>query len=142
MIWQGAVGEAEGKGVVVKTFEDDVCVRISLLQGICHKGKGLFDEEGTGAGSLTSSDDEETVTGTGKGDVEQVEVVDSILQMFMAVVCLEDGAHHLLLTVVDGDDGKVVEGGFRWLAPEDVTALLLQLPVTERNDDMLVLQPL
>ena len=62
--------------------------------------------------------------------------------MFMAVVCLEDGAHHLLLTVVDGDDGKVVEGGFRWLAPEDVTALLLQLPVTERNDDMLVLQPL
>ena len=83
---------------------------ISLLQGIGHKGKGLFDEEGTGAGSLTSSDDEETVTGTGKGDVEQVEVVDSILQMFMAVVCLEDGAHHLLLTVVDGDDGKVVEG--------------------------------
>ena len=62
--------------------------------------------------------------------------------MFMSVVCFEDGTHHLLLTVVDGDDGKVVEGGFRRLAPEDVTALLLQLPVTERNDDMLILQPL
>ena len=62
--------------------------------------------------------------------------------MLMAVVSLKDGAHHLLLTVVDGYDGKVVEGGFRRLAPEDVTTLLLQLPVAERNDDMLVLQPL
>ena len=85
---------------------------ISLLQGIGHKWKGLFDEEGTGAGSLAVSDDKKTVTGTGEGYVEQIEVVDGILQMFMAVVCLEDGAHHLFLTVVDGYDGKLVEGGF------------------------------
>ena len=62
--------------------------------------------------------------------------------MLMTVVGLIDGAHHLLLTVVDGYDRQVVERCLRWLAPEDISALLLQLPVAEGADDMLVLQSL
>ena len=109
------------------------------MDGIGEEGQGLFDEERTGAGSFAATDDEQAAACTGEGYVEQVEVVDGVLQVLVAVVGLKDGAHHLFLTIVDGYDGEVVEGFLRGLAPEDVAAFL-QLPVAEGTDNMLVLQ--
>ena len=58
----------------------------------------------------------------------------------MQIVFLIDGAQHLILTVVHWGDGQVIEGLFLWLAPQEVTTLLLQLPVTERTDHIVVFQ--
>ena len=80
--------------------------------------------------------------GAGEGNVEQVEVVDDVLQVLVLVVGLVDGARHALLAIVDGDEGKGVEGLGRRTAPQDVAALLLQLPVAEGTDDVVELQAL
>ena len=124
LLRQRAVGEAEGCGVIVEAFEEDVGKRVGFVKGISEEGQGLFDEQGTGAGCLAATDDEQTAAGTGESDVEQVEVVDSVLQVFVAVIGLEDSAHHLLLAVVDGYNREVIEGGLCWLAPKDVARLL------------------
>ena len=58
----------------------------------------------------------------------------------MQVVFLIDGAHHLLLTVVDGGYGQVAEGLLLGYAPDGVAALLLELPVAEGTDDIVILQ--
>ena len=61
--------------------------------------------------------------------------------MFVQIVAFIDGAHHLLLTVIDGGDGQFAERRFVRLAPKDV-ALFLQLPVAEGDDDVAELQTL
>ena len=61
------------------------------------------------------------MSGTGEGHVEQVEIVDGVLQVFLMVVVLVDGARHLLLVVVDRHDGQGIERLFLRLTPEDIT---------------------
>ena len=58
----------------------------------------------------------------------------------MQIVFLIDGAQHLILAVVHWGDGQVTEGLFLWLTPQEVTTLLLQLPVTERTDHIVIFQ--
>ena len=80
--------------------------------------------------------------GTCESHVEQVQVVDRILKVLLKVVGLIDRTHHLLLTIVDRRDRQIAERRLLRTAPEDITALLLQLPVTKRTDHMVELQSL
>ena len=59
--------------------------------------------------------------------------------MLVLIVVFIDGAQHLFLTIIDGNDGQIVKWCFVGSAPEDI-AWFLQLPVAERNDDVRKLQ--
>lgn len=65
--------------VVVDTFEQDIGLRVFLLERLHHGGKCLLDEQRTGASGLATANDEEAAAGTGEGDIQQVEVVDGVL---------------------------------------------------------------
>ena len=106
------------------------------------EGEALLDEGSARVLGSATANDVKALTGTGEGHVEQVEVVDGVLQVLVQVVGLVDGAHHLLLTIVDRGNGQVAERRFGGRAPEDVAALLLELPVAERTDDVVVLESL
>ena len=78
--------------------------------------------------------------GTGEGHIEQVQVVHRVLQVLVLVVVLVDGAHHLLLAVVDGRNGERVERRLVGFAPQDVGHL--KAPVAEGNQHVAELQSL
>ena len=78
--------------------------------------------------------------GTCKGYIQQVEVIYNILQMFVEVVVLIDGASHLTAAEVDRCDGQCVERCFVGFAPQNVGHF--QAPVAEGNEDMRELQTL
>ena len=101
----------------------------------------MFDEGRTRPLGTTTANDVKTLAGTGKGHIEQIEIVDSGLEVLLQVVSFVDGAHHVFLTVVDGGDGQIAEGLYGGAAPEHV-ARMFQGPVAEGTDDVGELQAL
>ena len=75
---------------------------------------------------------------TCKGHVEQVQVVHRILQVLVQIVVLIDGASHLFLAIVDGNQRQGTERFLMGLAPQDIGHL--QTPVGIRDDDIVELQ--
>ena len=81
----------------------------------------LFEEGGAGVGGgVLAAKDMEGLGGAGEGDIEQVEVVDHILEMFVMIVGFIDCAEKLFGTIVDRCQGQSIEGGLVRLAPEDM----------------------
>ena len=128
-------------GIPVLVVEGTLCVGLAAKRTVDDGQNRLNDGRARRLGT-TLADDVETLGGTGESYIEQVEVVDDILQMLMAVVGFVDGARHTLLAVIDGYEGQVTERRLRRTAPQHVTALLLQLPVAEGADDVVELQTL
>ena len=101
----------------------------------------MLDEGGARPLGTTTTYDVETLAGSGKGHVEQIEVIYRGLQVLLQVVGLVDGAHHVFLTIVDGGDGQIAEGRLGGSTPEHI-ARMFQGPVAEGTDDMGELQSL
>ena len=132
---KGAIRETEAGGIVIEALEE------GGLEVVEDQGKGLLDEGGARALGSTTTYDVETLAGSGKGHVEQIEIINRGLQMLLQVVGFVDGAHHVFLTIVDGGDGQIAEGCLCGGTPEHV-ARMFQGPVAEGTDDVGELQSL
>ena len=60
----------------------------------------MFDEGGTAVLGIAFAEDEEALTGAGKGHVEEVEVINHGLEVFVVVSGFEDRTAELFLTVI------------------------------------------
>ena len=76
--------------------------------------------------------------GTCKGYIQQVQVVDRILQVFVQIVVFINGAAHLLLAIIDGNQRQGTERLVGWSAPQNVRHL--QTPVSIGNNHVVELK--
>ena len=113
-----AIAEVQFSLLVLKTFER------SLRQTLCHQRQTLLDECGARTLGTSLTYHRETLTGSRKRYVEQVQIVNGVLQVFLQIVAFIDRPHHVLLTIVDGRDGKIVEGRLCRTAPKHIARLL------------------
>ena len=81
----------------------------------------LFEEGGAGVGGgVLAANDMERFRGAGECNIEQVEVIDHVLEVFIMIVSFINCAEELFGTIVDRCQGQSIEGGLVRLAPEDM----------------------
>lgn len=104
-------------------------------------GKHFLDECTAGVGGIALADNEEIMTGTGESHIQQIEVVNAVLQMFVGIVFLIDGVSQAG-TVINGHEWEPAERFFLRLAPDGISHTHLHCPVAEGYDDIVELESL
>ena len=78
------------------------------------------------------------MAGTGKGNIQQVQIIHYILQMLMMIIRFIDRLHHGFCIEVYRYEGQFIEWLFLWLTPDSIH--FFQFPVAERHDYIIKFQ--
>ena len=97
--------------ITIGKLDDRLVIRHSLQGAVVEFKVGQYglDECRTAALGIATTQDKEVFGSSRESYVEQIEVVDGVLEVFVQVVRFVNGTHHLLCAIVDGDDGQGVE---------------------------------